>query len=90
MNGSGALPIARKAAQIKGMYKPCVSEHALFRYAQRTGKLDLKAIEREMLSPTVISACKAGAKSVKVNGLTFILDRGLVITVHPTKHKKRQ
>lgn len=61
--------------------KPGVSEHALFRFLERSGRVDMEALKREILSPTVEAAIRAGARSVKANGMTFIIDRGQVVTV---------
>ena len=73
------------------MFKPKVTEHALLRYLERSGRIDVHAVKREILS-TVEHAAKAGARSVKANGMTFILDRGRVVTVvnGTAKHNLRE
>jgi hypothetical protein len=63
------------------MGKPIVTEHAIFRYLERTGRIDPAAIAAEMLSPRVVDAIKVGARSVRDNGVTFILEAGRVVTV---------
>lgn len=62
--------------------KPVVSEHALLRFLERTGRIDVAAIKREMLTEKVVSALKVGATAVKIDGLTFVFDAGKIVTVY--------
>ena len=57
-----------------------VSEHALLRYLERTGRLDRAEIEKEILTPDLVAAIKLGANSFKVNGHTWLIENGRVVT----------
>lgn len=63
------------------MKKPKISDHAMLRYLERTGRIDLAALEKEILTPDLITALKAGCTKFKVNGFTYILNKGTVVTV---------
>lgn len=52
-----------------------VSDHAMLRYLERTGRIDRAALEKEILSDRLVDAMKVGAATYKVDGLTFILKR---------------
>jgi hypothetical protein len=73
-----------------------VSDHAIVRYLQWTGRINRAAIEREILSPRVISAATSDADTaieVDTNSgarkfhdpwgeLTYVIDNMTVITVY--------
>lgn len=61
--------------------KPVVTEHALLRFLERTGRINIAAVTREMLTEKVVTALKVGATAVKINGLTFVLGSGKILTV---------
>lgn len=63
------------------MRKPKISEHAVFRYLERTGRIDREAVEREIMMPGLIAASNAGAVAYKANGVTFLLKNNTVVTV---------
>lgn len=58
-----------------------ITDHAIVRYLERTGKIDRAKIEAEILCPAVQLALAAGATSVRANGVTFCLRNGYVTTV---------
>lgn len=58
-----------------------VSEHAMFRYLERSGRLDRKALEQELLTPGLVAAVMSGALSYKVDGVTFVIKGDTVVTV---------
>jgi hypothetical protein len=63
------------------MKRPRVSDHAVLRYLERTGRVDLDTIRQEILTPNLVTAVKAGVTKYKVNGFTFIIENGIVVTV---------
>ncbi len=58
-----------------------VSDHALIRYLERRFKLDLDGLRAEILTPERISAIKAGAGRISVDGLKFIVKDNTIVTV---------
>ena len=66
--------------------KPAVSDHALVRYLERKYDFDSDAIRKEILSPEVESAMRAGADGCKSHGGRFKFREMTVVTyVHPKK-----
>lgn len=64
-----------------------VSDHALVRWLERGHGIEMEAF-REMLAGKVANAVAAGASSVKIDGLCFILRRGVLVTVMDKPHQK--
>lgn len=58
-----------------------VSDHALIRYLERTGQLDPQAFRELILTPDRIAAIKAGANSIKVDGVEMVVRGQTVVTV---------
>lgn len=65
-----------------------VTERAMLRYLERTGRIDLGKLKQEILSPKVVAAIKTGAASVQVNGMTFALGNNTVVTVWPGARRR--
>lgn len=57
-----------------------VSDHAILRYLERKYNLDIKGIRKEILTPAIIQAIKAGAKAVKVDGMDFKIKNNIITT----------
>jgi hypothetical protein len=57
-----------------------ISDHAMLRYLERTGRIDMEALKKEILTPDLVSAVKLGANSFKVNGHTWLMENGRVVT----------
>lgn len=66
--------------QIRDHQKPpVVTDHAVLRYLQRHQGIDVEAIRRQLLSPTVITAMDFGASRVKTSeGNLRIVNRTVV------------
>lgn len=65
---------------------PSVSDHALLRYLERVYGFDVEKIRKEILTPNVVTALKAGASTVKQDGINLVLKGNSVVTVlTPTK-----
>jgi len=69
--------------------KPIITDHALIRYIERVGGLDLTPIRQEMIDATR-DAVKVGAVGVKLpGGCTIKLIGNVVTTVYPNKHERK-
>lgn len=60
--------------------QPHVSDHAVLRYLERHYNFDVEGIRKEILTPERIASIKAGATSISVNNIKFIIDNNTVIT----------
>lgn len=69
------------ARRQKAPINPRVSEHAVLRYLERAKGVDTEAIRAEILTPMVVSAMKAGAATVSVDGVKFVIDGDCLVTV---------
>jgi len=58
---------------------PTVSDHALLRWLQRRYGVDVEA-ERRKIDTLCDNAIRAGAKTIKVEGVQFVIKNGRVIT----------
>jgi hypothetical protein len=63
-------------------YAPRVSLHALLRYLERGKGVDVEGARREILTPAVAQAIRRGATGFILNGLRFIVRKGVVMTCH--------
>lgn len=61
--------------------EPRVSDHALIRYFERKFGVSFDDIRAEILTPDRIAAIKAGAKSIKHDGVTFRIVGTTIVTV---------
>ena len=59
-------------------------DHAVIAELAEKHDVDLDALRREMLSPVVVEAFRAGAKSIKFGGVRFFFAGGKIVTVTPT------
>ncbi|MGO4872768.1 MAG: hypothetical protein ACLPGW_19550 [Roseiarcus sp.] len=65
-----------------------VSDHALVRFLERAGGLDVEAL-RARLTASLARACDAAETlrlaefTVKADGLAYLVSRGIVVTVMP-------
>lgn len=59
---------------------PPVSDHAVLRYAERICGLDVDGL-RERIWQQARSAAGMGAEKTTVNGITFVIQKGVVVTV---------
>lgn len=66
---------------------PAVSDHALIRYLERVHGIDMDACRDAILTPDAVSAIKAGAHTIKVNGIKFAVRNGVVTTVLVTRNE---
>lgn len=57
-----------------------VSDHAVLRYLERHYKMDIGKIRSEIMTPVAEAAINAGAKSIKVNGISFVIKDNTIIT----------
>lgn len=61
---------------------PTVSDHAVLRYLERVQGFDIEAV-RTHIGIVCRSACRAGAASLKTEGVEFQFTDGIVVTVTP-------
>lgn len=66
-----------------------VSDHAVMRYVERVMGINVERL-RVDIGHAVDEAARAGASSVKINGLVFRIRDGVVTTVVPSGHQPRQ
>lgn len=59
-----------------------VSDHAIIRYLERVEGLDMDIIRAEILA-IAGPAAAAGAKVLRRDGYTYIIERGAIVTVLP-------
>jgi len=71
------IEISSRAA---GVQAPRVSDHAVLRYLERSLEIPVDKVREKLLSLTR-SAIEAGAASVKVDGLRFVIQDKTVVTV---------
>lgn len=69
--------------KLKTGNKIIVSEHAVLRYLERTMELDLKAVEKEILSEEVVSQYKTlgNGKYPVSNGCKAVIKDNVVLTI---------
>jgi len=72
------------------MKKPLhpVTDHAVLRYLERAEGVDVEGIRR-MIGRRVDRAVAMGACGVQAGGITFRLERGVVVTVYETHRPER-
>ncbi len=77
------LQAARQAlaARLRSPKEPAVSAHALLRYLERVLEIDVKGLERSLLSPDVKAAIRAGATRIAVNGVDLVVKDNVIVTV---------
>jgi hypothetical protein len=61
-----------------------VSDHALIRWLERAHGMDMQSFRRQ-LADRVRGAAQAGATSIVIDGFTFVLKDGVLVTVVPGK-----
>jgi hypothetical protein len=61
---------------------PAVSDHAVLRYLERVQGFNIEAV-RTHIGVICRSACRAGAASLKTEGVEFQFAKGTVVTVTP-------
>lgn len=71
----------RSLKQTRSPDNPQVTDHAVLRYLERVKGFDIAAVRKEMLTPEVTSAIRVGAVSLKRDGVEYVLQDGMVITV---------
>lgn len=62
------------------MSLPFVTDHALLRYLERARGIDVELI-REHVALLCAPSANAGAKSYRVEGVTYVFKKGHVVTV---------
>ena len=77
------LHVARQAlaSRKRTAKEPVVSSHALLRYVERVLGINVKALERTLLSQEVKDAIRAGATRVTVAGISFVVKDNVIVTV---------
>ncbi len=58
-----------------------VSDHALVRYLERVKGFDMAALRAEILTPGVVAAIEAGARTIKLGDVKFPVNDGVICTV---------
>lgn len=72
------------------MTAPRVSDHALLRFIERAGGLDIEALRAELarsLARATTSAALIGTQdfTVRADGLTYVVRNGIVVTILPAR-----
>ncbi len=70
-----------KLKQKQALDMPSVTDHALLRLAERKYGVNVQQLKDEILCKEVKEAIKVGAKRIKINGMEYVLNNGLVVTV---------
>lgn len=71
---------------MKRIYKNIrVSDHAIVRYLERVGGVNIEAIKRMILTEAVEDAVQMGAREVNTKQFTVKADRGVIVTIQPPK-----
>lgn len=63
-----------------------ITDHALIRFIERTGVLDIKGLRTQLYTPGLRAACKESAEHqsrifYKENGLNYVIYNGKVVTI---------
>jgi len=66
---------------IKNDWTPTITDHAVMRYGERVLGINVGALRRKMNTAQVRKAIARGWKTVKVDGCTFVICNGRVVTV---------
>ena len=71
--------------------KAHVSDHAILRYFERHYKVDIDKVRSDILTPNTVEAIHNGANTVKINGISFVVKDGVIVTALFTRDvtKKR-
>ncbi len=59
-----------------------VTDHALVRYIERVLGHDVESYKKAILTEPIKSAMRAGASSIKVDGVKYYLDGHAITTVY--------
>lgn len=76
--------LEQKIAELKkkqSLQMPSVTDHAILRLAERKYGLNVEQLKDEILCKEVKEAISVGAKKLKLNGMEYIMNNGLVVTV---------
>lgn len=58
-----------------------ISDHALLRYLERSGVINIKELKNALLTKDVMSAIYMGADKVHSNGYEFRIKNGKIVTI---------
>lgn len=61
--------------------KNFITDHAIVRFLERKGFINIKKLKEELLTPGLIQAIVSGANSYKEDNFEFIIKQGKVITI---------
>lgn len=64
-----------------------VSDHALIRWLERVKGVDMEALRSEIRA-SIAPAVAAGATAVERGGMRFTIEKGVLTTVMPARHRK--
>lgn len=67
--------------------KPEVSDHALVRFLERHHGVDIDAIRRQMLTEEVRAAVRAGAASITIYNISFLIAGHVITTAVPPRYR---
>jgi len=66
-----------------------ISDHALLRYVERVLEIDVEKLRNHLLSKEIRCAIEAGAKSVTIDGIKFIVQGKTIVTMIAPEQKKK-
>lgn len=69
---------------------PVVSNHAILRFLECVYGVDVEAVRKRILTPMVAAAVIAGAKRIKVEGMTFVIENGVIVTAWEGEDERRK
>jgi adenylosuccinate lyase len=67
--------------RLRPVEKPTVTDHALLRYLERVHGVDVAAMKAHILTDNVTAAIHAGASSVIMDGVRFVIKGNALVTV---------
>ena len=66
--------------------KNFLTDHAIIRFLERKKFIDIKKLKEELLTPGLVNAIIAGAKSYREDRYEYIIKQGKVITIIDLKN----
>ena len=64
----------------RGPHNPPVSDHAVLRWLERHGHVNVEAVRRQIYEETR-EALRAGASRLTINGTEYRIEGGVVVTI---------
>jgi len=62
-------------------FRPSISDHAILRYLERIGGVDVEGLRTKLLTPELQSAMRSQANKYTCDGITYMLRDNTVVTI---------